>query len=116
MSAPLISSQRHLDPVVVSRKAATFQVFVVRTFEATLRGRQYRILADGHHNLAAARAVGMEPTWRGPNKKLQRVIDTTPTPAFEKFLINNLTDSDWYYVDTGEVVHELLGVEKGATP
>ncbi|MEO8021106.1 MAG: hypothetical protein ABI660_04500 [Polaromonas sp.] len=96
----------------MSHKAATFQAFVVRTFETTLRGRTYRILADGHHNLAAAQQAGLEPTWRGPNKKLQRVIDTTPKSAFERFLINNLTDSDWYYVDTGEPVRELMGVEK----
>jgi hypothetical protein len=29
-------------------------------------------------------------------------------------LINNLTDSDWYDVDTGIVVPELLGIERTA--
>jgi hypothetical protein len=27
---------------------------------------------------------------------------------FAAFMINNLTDSDWYFHDTGEVVADLL--------
>lgn len=31
------------------------------------------------------------------------------TPAdFERFLNNNLTDSDWYFIETGEIVQDLL--------
>lgn len=112
MTARLISSQRHLDPAIVARKAATFQVFVVNVIEVTLRGKPYRVLVDGHHNLAAARLVGVEPTWRGAPKKLQRIMDSTPRADFERFLINNLTDSDWYDVDTGAVVLDLLGLER----
>lgn len=110
MTAPLVSSQRFLDPVLVARKAAAFKVFVVRTMEVDLRGRSYRILLDGHHNLAAARLAGVDPKWRGPSIKILRIRADMPTDAFERFLINNLTDSDWYYVETGEVVQELLGV------
>lgn len=106
--APLISSQRHLDPSIVGRKAATFKVFVVNVIETTLRGKRYRVLVDGHHNLAAARIVGIEPTWRGAPKKLQRIMAKTPARDFERFLINNLTDADWYDVATGNVVPELL--------
>ena len=111
---PLISSQRYLDGATVDRKARTFKVFVVNVIEVMLRGRPYRVLVDGHHNLAAARVAGVEPTWRGAPKKLQRIIDTTPAAEFERFIINNLTDSDWYYVDTGAVVSELLGIERRA--
>ena len=107
--APLISSQRYLCPKTVARKASTFSVFVVNVIEITLRGQCYRVLADGHHNLAAARRAGIAPTWRGAPKKLQRIMQKTPPGDFERFLINNLTDSDWYYVDTGCVVPELLG-------
>lgn len=113
-SAPLISSQRHLDAAIVRRKARTFTVFVVSTIEVTLRGRPYRVLVDGHHNLAAARLLGIEPTLRGPSKKLQRFMKSISEDEFARFLINNLTDSDWYYVESGEVVQELLGVEKTA--
>lgn len=108
MSAPIISSQRYLDPAIVGRKAATFKVFVVNVIKTTLRGQCYQVLVDGHHNLAAARIAGVEPTWRGAPKKLQRIMATTPAPEFERFLINNLTDADWYYIDTGHVVQELL--------
>lgn len=108
MQPALISSQRFLDEKTVRRKAMTFSVFIVHMAEMTLRGRLYRVLIDGHHNLAAAQLLGVEPTWRGPTKKFQRIMDKTNPREFERFMINNLTDSDWYYVDSGEVVQELL--------
>lgn len=112
MEIRLISSQRHLDPETVKRKAETFKVFVVRTVDVELRGTRYRVLLDGHHNLAAARLAGVEPTWKGPAVKFERLMRRMTPADFEKFLINNLTDSDWYFVDTGDVVEELLEVAK----
>lgn len=112
MMAPLISSQRYLNRAVVGHKASSFKVFIVRTVEIELRGESYRILLDGHHNLAAARLAGVEPTWRGPSAKTQRVASQMGAAAFAAMLIDNLTDSDWYYVDTGEVVTDLLAVER----
>lgn len=112
MTAPLISSQRHLDPHKVLHKAVHFDVFVVRTLETELRGRRYRILLDGHHNQAAARIRGVEPDWRGPSNKTRRIMRQMGVKAFARTLINNLTDSDWYFVDSGEVVQELLGLER----
>ncbi|MBF8177698.1 tudor domain-containing protein [Herminiimonas contaminans] len=114
MSAPLISSQRHLDHAIVERKASRFQVFVVRTMDVELRGKAYRVLLDGHHNLAAAKLAGVEPTWRGPSAKTKRVRTQMPSGAFENMLINNLTDADWYYVDSGEVVSELQASDAGS--
>ena len=111
---PLISSQRYLDPARVVRKARTFKVFVVQTVEVELRGVMYRVLADGHHNLAAAKLAGVEPTWRGPSRKLQRVMQSMGPARSAEMLINNLTDSDWYYVDSGEIVTKLLGIERRA--
>lgn len=111
ITPPLISCQRFLDRQVVLHKARTFKVFIVRTLDLELRGRRYRILLDGHHNLAAARLIGAEPTWRGPPPKIQRIQRRMPPADFARQMINNLTDSDWYYVDTGEVVDELLAVE-----
>ncbi|WP_321904449.1 hypothetical protein [Paraburkholderia tropica] len=107
-TAPLISSQRFLDARTVTDKATRFRVFIVRVAELELRGTRYRVLVDGHHNLAAARAAGVEPTWRGPPSKWERIRRATPPAEFERFLINNLTDSDWYFVETGEIVRELL--------
>lgn len=108
---PLISSQRHLDAARVADKAARFQVFIVRIADVTLRGKPYCLLIDGHHNFAAARATGVAPTWRGPTAKWRRIQSATSATEFERFLLNNLTDSDYYFVDTGAVVTELLGRE-----
>lgn len=114
MTAPLISSQRCLDPAKVLRKACRFRVFIVRAMELELRGRRYRTLLDGHHNLAAAKMRGVAPTWRGPSNRTRQVMRELSTEAFARMLINNLTDSDWYFVESGEVVQELLGCEKEA--
>ncbi len=111
---PLISSQRYLDSATVARKARTFRVFVVSTVAVQLRGTWYRVLLDGHHNLAAARIAGAQPTWRGPSRKLQRVMRSMGPARFAQMLINNLTDADWYDVATGLVVPELLGIERTA--
>jgi hypothetical protein len=111
---PLISCQRFLDAKVVRRKASTFKVFVVRTLDVELRGSRYRVLLDGHHNLAAACLIGQEPQWKGPPAKFERFMKRLPPDEFAAFLINNLTDSDWYYHSTGDVVVELLAREATA--
>ena len=105
---PLISSQRYLNRQVIIRKATKFKVFVVRTVDLKMRSRIYRIILDGHHNLAAARLIGAEPTWKGPPPKFQRIMKSMPPESFVAFMINNLTDSDWYFHETGQVVEELL--------
>ncbi len=107
-ASPLISSQRYLNRDVIAKKAATFKVFVVRTVAIEIRGKPYRILLDGHHNLAAARLVGAEPSWKGPPPKFDRFMRRMSADNFSAFIINNLTDSDWYFHDTGEVVADLL--------
>lgn len=109
--APLISSQRHLDSRTVARKAATFDVFVVRIHDCELRGKRYRMIVDGHHNLAAARLMGVEPTFKPPGAKFLRHLSKMAPWQREAFLINNLSDSDHYFVDTGEVVEDLLSVQ-----
>jgi hypothetical protein len=68
-------------------------------------------LLDGHHNLAAACLIGQEPQWKGPPAKFERFMKRLPPEEFAAFLINNLTDSDWYYHSTGDVVVELLARE-----
>ncbi|NIC05219.1 chromosome partitioning protein ParB [Halomonas sp. DX6] len=113
--APLISSQRHLDREKVLRKARTFSVFVVRVHECTLRGRRYRMVIDGHHNLAAARVAGVEPRFKAPGSKFLRHLNKMTQRQRDEFLFNNLTDSEHYYVDTGEVVAELLPAETGGS-
>lgn len=115
MTTPLISSQRYLDTAKVLHKVNFFQVFVVRTLEIELRGRCYRVLLDGHHNLAAAKMRSVAPTWRGPSNRTLQVMREMGPEAFARMLINSLTDSDWFFVESGEVVQELLGVEREAS-
>lgn len=104
---PLISTQRYLNNEVVKRKAETFKVFVVRVHECTLRGKRYRFLMDGHHNYAAAKLRGVEPTFTTPGAKFLRHLNKMTPRQQEAFLINNLTDCPHYYVETGEIVAEL---------
>jgi hypothetical protein len=111
MTPPLISSQRYFNKEIVARKVANFKVFVVRTIDLELRGKVYRVLIDGHHNLLAAGVRGVEPTWKGAPAKFQRIMRSMAPQDFAAFMINNLTDSDYYFVETGEVVQELLGAE-----
>tara|TARA_R100001039_G_C1851908_1_gene112607 strand:- start:2455 stop:2862 length:408 start_codon:yes stop_codon:yes gene_type:complete len=105
---PLISCQRYLNEEVVKRKAETFKVFLVRVHECTLRGKRYRVIVDGHHNYAAAKLRGVEPTFTGPGAKFLRHLAKTTPRQQEAFFINNLTDCEHYYVETGEVVEELV--------
>lgn len=104
---PLISSQRYLNEAVIKRKAESFKVFVVRIHECTLRGKRYRMIIDGHHNYAAAKLKGVEPTFSCPGNKFMRHLNKMTPRQQEAFLVNNLTDCEHYYVETGEIVTEL---------
>ncbi|MFP5213131.1 MAG: hypothetical protein ACLGPL_07100 [Acidobacteriota bacterium] len=106
-----ISSQRFLDEDVVSRKMKLPRdMLVVRVLDVTLRGALYRVILDGHHAHEAARRRGVPPVFKKPDGMIRRMQRDNPD-GFERFLINNLTDSEWYDVLTGEVVVELLGRE-----
>lgn len=60
----LVTNQRFLDPTIVAEKVTTrdFEVQVTPVFTDTDGGR-FRIIVDGHHSLAAARACGVAPTY-----------------------------------------------------
>lgn len=94
-----ISSQRHLNASVVDTKRTVqdYTVTVSPWFE--VEGEEYRVVLDGHHSLAAAKADGVEPSW---------VTATATTddrilllPDFEAFLAACRMDSDYYDVFTG---------------
>ncbi|MEB7922358.1 chromosome partitioning protein ParB [Atlantibacter hermannii] len=104
----LISSQRYLDMGKVNDRVARFKRFIVCVYPVVLRGVQYTILMDGHHNYAAAKLVGVEPDYRPITKKVLRILKDMPEREREAFFINNVTDSNYYYVDNGEVVTDLL--------
>lgn len=104
----LISSQRYLDMDKVNDRAVRFKSFIVNVYPVVLRGVQYTIIMDGHHNFAAARLAGIEPDFRPIGKKAKRILDSIPDREREAFLINNITDSNYYCVDNGEVITNLL--------
>lgn len=104
----LISSQRYLDRSKVTDRALRFKRFKVAVYPIVLRGVQYTILMDGHHNYAAAKLAGIEPDYRSVAKKLMKIIGGMTEREREALFINNVTDSNYYYVETGEVVQELL--------
>ncbi|WP_211843462.1 ParB/RepB/Spo0J family partition protein [Raoultella ornithinolytica] len=104
----LISSQRYLDRGKVTDRALRFKRFVVSVYPIVLRGVQYSILMDGHHNYTAAKLAGVEPDFRHVSKKVMKVIGGMTEREREALFINNVTDSNYYYVETGEVVQELL--------
>ncbi len=108
IKGPLISSQRYLDKAKVNDRAARFKRFIVSVYPIVLRGQQYTILMDGHHNYAAAKLAGIEPDYRPITKKVQRILGEMSGREREAFFINNVTDSNYYFVETGEVVHELV--------
>lgn len=104
----LISSQRYLDSLKVIDKALRFKRFVVSVHPIVMRGVQYTILMDGHHNYAAAKLAGVEPDFRPVTKKLMKIIGEMSESEREALFINNITDSHYYDIETGEVVQELL--------
>lgn len=103
----LISSQRYIDRKKVVDKALRFKLFRVSVHPVMLRGVQYTVLMDGHHNLAAARLAGVEPIYIGPPKKIVKIFSKMTEREIELMLINNLTDCDYYFVESGEVVKHL---------
>lgn len=104
----LISSQRYLNMNIVSERAVRFKSFVVNVYPVVLRGVQYTIIMDGHHNYAAAKLAGVEPDYRPITKKVLRILRDMSEREREAFFINNVTDSNYYFVETGEVVNELV--------
>lgn len=104
----LISSQRYLNMDIVNDRASRFKRFVVNVYPIVLRGTQYTIIMDGHHNYAAAKIAGVAPDYRPIGKKVMKILAGMSVEEREALLINNVTDSNYYVVETGEVVNSLL--------
>ncbi|MFE4112242.1 chromosome partitioning protein ParB [Kosakonia sp. YIM B13611] len=109
----LISSQRYLNQAIVAERAVKFKRFIVNVFPVVLRDTQYTILMDGHHNFAAAKLAGVDPDFRPVSKKLMKILKGMSAHQVEALLINNVTDSDYYFVDSGEVVDSLVLPDTG---
>lgn len=100
MDEILISSQSHLDSDIVEAKQAAkdYAITVSPSFE--VNGVAFRVLIDGHHSLAAAKADGVEPVVHvataSENDKLLLLDESV-----DAYLEASYMDSDWYSVETG---------------
>jgi len=97
-----ISSQHYLDDKVVQAKqnAKDYTVLVSPDFEYD--GSQLRVLLDGHHRLAAARADGVEPNYVVATKSMDDRVGLLEQKKFKDFLDATYLDGDWYNVETNK--------------
>jgi hypothetical protein len=91
----LLSSQRYLDDSIVAEKRESHDYTV--TVVTTPIGR---VVVDGHHSLAAAKADGVEPEI----EECQWQDTLTGLNDLEQWLIDHWIDSDYYWVDNGQRV------------
>lgn len=100
----LISSQRYLDEQVLLEKieGEDFEIFVSPLFR--IDGVAYRVLMDGHHSLAAAREVGVEPDVVVMDTSMSDRLFLLEAGNVEGFLEAEWMGEDWYDVDTGHEV------------
>lgn len=103
----LISSQRYLDGDKVLDKARRFSVFIVKVFPVHLRGVDYTLVIDGHHNYAAAMLKGLEPQFRLASPNWQRQARRYSSEELVRHFINNLSDSEIYDIETGDIIEAL---------
>lgn len=99
-----ISSQRYTDDEIVEAKLAArdFDVTVSPVFD--LGGRSLRVVVDGHHSLAAARIAGVAPRYSEATLQESDRIGLLTAGQIEEFMALEWMDSDWYDVDTDELV------------
>lgn len=102
MKSTLISSQRHLDPARVDAKRVARDYAVLVSPTITIDGESYRVVIDGHHALAAARADGVEAEIT--EATVQHTDKLALLPDVEAYLEASWIDADWYDVETGLTV------------
>lgn len=95
------SPQRYIDDEIVAAKsdAQDYAVAVSPVFEYA--GIQMRVVLDGHHSLAAARADGVEPEFVENDASDNDMIALIERGEFEDFLEMARVDSDYYDINTG---------------
>lgn len=98
-----ISAQRHIDDGIVAAKleAGDFEVSVSPEFEVEGWGC-VRVITDGHHSLAAAKAAGIDPIWTTQDATDNDTIALIDDGRIDDFLSTHRIDCDYYDVDTGE--------------
>ncbi len=100
----IITSQDFIDADVVAAKIAAgdFEVQVSPAFE--IDGTFYRVLMDGHHSLAAAIEVGVDPTYIEQTESDSDRIAILNGGDIEGFLAACWMDGEYHYAATGKSV------------
>ena len=99
-----ISSQHHIDDEIVGAKRADGDYEVLVSPEFEIKGMMVRIVLDGHHSLAAAKADGVEPEWIEASARDDDRIGLLNDGKIDDFLSTTWMDGDYYDVETGEMV------------
>jgi len=104
----IISSQRHLDLDIVAAKliAQDFTVTLSPAFEYD--SMELQVVLDGHHSYAAAVEAGVTPIYITANSLMDDSLSGVTNPVLgcdpEEYLERHYIDSDWYAIETGELV------------
>lgn len=95
----IISSQKYLSYDIVDAKKkeiAGAAVLVLKTWPVCIDGDNYEVLFNGHHRLEAARELGIP---------VEFVSEPHPEGLTGEDLLEQAwMDSDWYDVQTGNMV------------
>ena len=99
----IISSQDYLDPDIVAVKCAEKDFHVLLTPEFEYEGRNFRVVLDGHHSLAAAKISHQKPvfTTANPNNIEGFELVNEGDRGVAEFLRIHYNGADWWNIATG---------------
>jgi len=97
--ANLISSQRFLDENTVEQKQAD-EDYTVQYALVEVEGKEYMVVVDGHHSLAAAIRDGMEPDLEKCDAETFAFAARSPEAFLEQYHYGD----DYYYCARPEVL------------
>ncbi len=104
MSSTLITSQDYLNDGIVAAKIMAGDYAVTLSPEFVVDGAAYRVVLDGHHSLAAARQMGVEPDWTTATPSTHDAVSLLVAGDADGFLHAVHMGSDYRDVDTGVCV------------
>jgi hypothetical protein len=91
-----ISSQKYLDESIVEKKREN-EDYVAFYVIVEIEDEEYRVVVDGHHSIAAAKADGVKIEWELATQELVNFAASNP----DDFMLQHQLDSDWYDIKTG---------------
>jgi hypothetical protein len=97
----IISSQRYINEETLEIKRESYDYTVMVSPEFDFDGSKMRIIIDGHHSFAAAKADGVEPYYKEATLQDDDRIELLKV-SVDDYLMANHMDDDWYDVETGK--------------